>query len=197
MAQKGILTTADYLPQSEYDRLLECLHEERLYVWEMFCRLAYCCQLRCSDVLGLTWKDVLHRDHFYWKERKTGKTRKIDLNESVQVKFKEMYEHMQKPSLNQPIIYHERKKCAYTSQRVNQKLKEFRYRYKLQIKNFSSHTFRKTFGRMVWEKAGKTDEALLWLRKIFNHSDMRVTEVYIGIQQDEIATVYQMIDFSA
>lgn len=50
---------------------------------------------------------------------------------------------------------------------------------------------------MVWEKAGKTDEALLWLRKIFNHSDMRVTEVYIGIQQDEIATVYQMIDFSA
>ncbi len=197
MAQKGILTTADYLPQSEYDRLLECLHEEQLYVWEMFCRLAYCCQLRCSDVLNLHWKHILHRDHFYWKERKTGKTRKIDLNESVQAKFIEMYETMQKPDINKPIVYHAKKDKAYTGQMANLKLKEFRFRYKLQINNFSTHTFRKTFGRMVWEKAGKTDEALLWLRKIFNHSDIRVTEVYIGIQQDEISTVYKMIDFSA
>lgn len=197
MAQKGILTTADYLPQSEYDRLLERLHEEQLYVWEMFCRLAYCCQLRCSDVLDLKWKHILHRDHFYWKERKTGKTRKIDLNETVQAKLIEMYELMQSPEKDKPIVYNEKKNKAYTGQMVNLKLKEFRFRYKLQINNFSTHTFRKTFGRMVWEKAGKTDEALLWLRKIFNHSDIRVTEVYIGIQQDEIATVYQMIDFSA
>ena len=38
-----------------------------------------------------------------------------------------------------------------TIQCVNKKLKDFKYDYKVKIGNFSTHTFRKTFGRYVYE----------------------------------------------
>ena len=50
-----------------------------------------------------------------------------------------------------------------------------------------NHTFRKTFGRYVYESMGRTTEALILLSMILKHSSPQVTMVYLGIRQEEIA----------
>lgn len=195
MAQKGVFTTADYLPIEEYNRLLTCLHNDGLHVWEMFCVLAYCCQLRCSDVLNLKWSDILYREEFNCLEQKTKKTRRIELNESARAKISDMYVIMGKPDNSQSIMYNPKLKKTYSIQYANQMMKKFKYDYSLEIKNFSTHTFRKTFGRMFWEKTGKSSESIMILSNIFRHSNMKITEAYIGLRHEEISSAYKLIDF--
>lgn len=80
-----------------------------------------------------------------------------------------------------------------TIQYVNMKLKEFKYKYKLRIDNFSTHTFRKTFGRYVYDKSEHSAESLILLNKILNHSSIQVTKTYIGITQEEVAGIFASI----
>lgn len=82
-----------------------------------------------------------------------------------------------------------------TIQCVNQKLKDFKYKYRLKITNFSTHTFRKTFGRYVYDYNNHSAESLLLLNKILNHSSIQVTKTYIGITQEEIDGVFSSIKF--
>ena len=81
-----------------------------------------------------------------------------------------------------------------TIQYVNMKLKEFKYKYHLHIENFSTHTFRKTFGRYVYDTNNHSAESLILLNKILNHSSIAVTKTYIGITQEEVAGIYASIN---
>ncbi len=195
MAQKGVLTTADYLSEKHFNALIDGLHNDKLYTWELFCRIAFCCALRCSDVLALKWCDILDKNEIIVTEIKTGKTRKIPVNESVKHKIRQLYMLMGKPSTNQYIIYNPKSGTKYTIQTVNEKLKEFRVDYRIKIKNFSTHTFRKTFGRMVYEQSGKSAESLILLNTIFKHANIQTTKTYIGITQDEISGVFNHVNF--
>lgn len=82
-----------------------------------------------------------------------------------------------------------------TIQRVNQVLKEFKFKYKLDIHNFSTHTFRKTFGRYVYDQHNHSAESLLLLNKIFKHTSINITKTYIGITQEEIQSIFDSIQF--
>ena len=75
-------------------------------------------------------------------------------------------------------------------------LKTFRWKYRLPIRRISSHTFRKTFGRYVYDLMGRTMEALILLSMIFKHSSPQVTMVYLGIRQEEIEGVYNTIQLN-
>lgn len=74
---KGKLTTADYLPIEEFSYLIDCLHNDKEYIWELYCRLSFCTALRASDVLSLTWETILHKEYFDITEQKTKKSRRI------------------------------------------------------------------------------------------------------------------------
>lgn len=39
---KGQLTTADYLPIAEYNRLVRGLEKDGEYLWETYCWLSFC-----------------------------------------------------------------------------------------------------------------------------------------------------------
>jgi len=195
MAKKGILTAADYLTVEEFNGFMDNLRSDKEYTWELFCRIAFCCALRCSDVLRLQWSEVLDKDEIMVVERKTQKSRKIPVNKTVKIKIRELYVLLGGPVLSRPIIYNPRTKRKYTIQTVNEKLKYFRCRYRMKINRFSTHTFRKTFGRMVYEKSGKSGESLVLLSRIFRHSSIEITMVYIGITQDEIDGVFSLIKF--
>lgn len=82
-----------------------------------------------------------------------------------------------------------------TVQRVNQMLKVFKHKYRLNIENFSTHTFRKTFGRYVYDTNKHSAESLLLLNRILNHTSIQVTKAYIGITQDEINGIFNAIKF--
>jgi integrase len=192
---KGQLTTADYLSIEDYNQLVDGLHSEKKYLWELYCRLGFCTALRASDVLSLRWSDILGKDELGKMEGKTEKGRRIKLNNSVKKKIQELYDLLDKPLTTQPVIYNPRTGKAYTLGHINRLLKTFRFRYKLPIKAFSTHTFRKTFGRYVYESNGRSAESLILLNSIFRHSNLETTKIYIGLQQNDIDKVFNSIKF--
>lgn len=195
MAKKNQLTTSDYLKYSEYERLLECLHNDGLYQWEMYARASFCTACRASDVMRFKWGDLLDKASITVTEQKTGKTRIIPLNTSVQKKFKELYELMGRPDRKDFILHNDREDHSITIQHINRMLKTMKRKYRLDIQHFSTHTFRKTFGRFVYESYNRSAESLILLNKIFKHTSIAITKAYIGITQDEISSVFNSIHF--
>jgi len=192
---KGQLTTADYLTKEDFDRLMAGLHTDGYYVWELFCRLAFCAALRASDVLSLRWKDILDVDCIGKLERKTQKGRQIKLNASVRSKLSELYNLLGSPDRELPVVCNPKTKKPYSLEYINRLLKTFSVRYRLHVKAFSTHTFRKTFGRYVYENANKSAESLILLNTIFRHTSIEITKRYIGIRQDEINEIFNSIKF--
>ena len=97
------------------------------------------------------------------------------------------------PDKSLPLIANPRLAKAYSREHINRMLKRFRFRYKLPVRNFSTHTFRKTFGRYVWDSMGRSMEALTLLCLIFKHASIQTTMIYLGIRQDEINSVFHGI----
>lgn len=176
MAKKNQLTTSDPLIYSEYLRLLDCLHKDGKYLWEMYARLSFCTACRVSDVLEFKWNDILGKSAIIVTEQKTGKTRRIPFNPSVQQKFNELYKLLDYPDLKDYVFRSRGKNTPLTAQRVNQALKGFKEKYNLDIKHFSTHTFRKTFGRYVYDTQNHSAESLILLNKIFKHHSIQITK---------------------
>jgi integrase len=194
MAKKNQLTTSDHLPYEEFTRLLACLHRDGKYRWEMYARLSFCTACRVSDTLRFKWRDILGMSSVTIVEQKTGKPRRIPFNPSVQKSFDELWKLLGCPDKNDYIMPSNRGDRPVTVQYVNQQLKVFKEQYHLKIENFSTHTFRKTFGRFVYDSNNHSAESLMLLNKILNHSSIQVTKTYIGITQEEVDGLYASIN---
>lgn len=194
MAKKNQLTKSDYLPMSEFKKLLKELHKDKKYIWELYARLSFCTVLRCSDVLSLTWHDIWNRCSLTVTEKKTGKTRKIPFNLQTQERIDEAYLLMKRPNPNELIFYNKKTRKPFTIQYINQMAKRWKEKYDLNIDHFSTHTFRKTFGRYVYDTSKDKSEALILVNSILNHSTIDVTKVYIGLRQDEVNSVFNSIN---
>lgn len=193
MSIQGRITSAEPLEYDDFIRLLSGLHEDGNYLWELYCCISFCTACRISDVLSMTWRDVLEKDALHKMEQKTGKTRQIPMNNNVRQRIAELYRLLGSPDKRLPITGNTHTLKPYTKQHINKMLKVFRIRYRLPIKRFSSHTFRKTFGRYVYETMGRTMEALILLSMIFKHSSPQTTMIYLGIRQEEIDRIYNTI----
>ena len=177
---KGQLTTADYLPIAEYNRLVRGLEKDGEYLWETYCWLSFCTACRASDVRTLRWKDILGKSTMTRIEQKTKKNRFL-------------YEMLGQPSPEQYIFLSPRTGKPYSLEYINRLLKVFKVRYRLPIRAFSTHTFRKTFGRYVYELMGRSAEGLILLNQIFRHSNLETTRRYIGLAQEDIDKVFDSI----
>lgn len=155
--------------------------------------------LRISDSLTLRWSDVVDRDKIEIVEQKTGKIRTIRLNPAYTAIAKECYDAL---CIESPGEYIARS-CQnggtthITRQRVNQIIRNIKKTY-LPGRNlvFSSHTFRKTFGRRVYEnecRKGRGETALMLLAEVFGHSNTNITKRYLGIRKEEILSVYDIL----
>ncbi len=196
MSAKNSITTADAMSYEDYQKFLSGLHRDGRYNWEMFCMVAFSTGCRSSDVLNLRWLDVVGKEQLTVCEKKTGKVRRIPFSPSVQRSFKKVWEAAGMPNKTEYIMKSDTAPDKpYTIQHVNRKLKMMKFRYRINIGNFSTHTFRKTFGRYIYDTKGRTPESLMLLCQIFKHSNPRTTMVYLGITQKEINDVYSTIRF--
>ena len=191
MAKAGISTRSEALEIKDFRRLIDGLHNDEEYRWELFCVLSYSLALRISDVLNLKWQDLLGRDHCTVEEIKTKKIRRIPLEEATLAKVAELHILMGRPTVSEHIFLNRKKGVVYTPQYVNQKLKQFRVWYRLPIRNFSSHTFRKTFGRQVYNTNGQSEHSILLINRALRHSSIDTTIVYLGLKQDEVNGIYK------
>lgn len=192
MSAKGSITTADFLPFTEYQRLLHCLDDDNEYKWSLYCTLSFCFGLRVSDILRLTWERVLDRKGLIVEEKKTKKVKSIPIAEDAQSKILEVYQKLGCPKKSE-YIFKNRDGGFISTQYINRLVKTWIAKYNLSISNFSTHTFRKTFGRYVYETKGRTEESLIILMHIFRHADIRTTKIYIGLTNDEVGDIFSSI----
>ena len=112
----------------------------------------------------------------------------------MQTRIEELYIILKKPNPNGLIFQSPVTGLPYTIQYLNRIMKTWKDKYKIDIGNFSTHTFRKTFGRYVYDNSENKSESLLLLNRILNHSSIEITKVYICIREDEINSVFDSIN---
>lgn len=195
MSRKGTLTSADYFQYDEFKRLVDCLVKDGQHIWAFYCLLSFCLGLRSSDVRKLKWQDVLNKRSVIVTEQKTGKTKGIPIGQNTADHISKMFALAGEPNLDTYIFCTSRAKenTPVTIQYVNRIAKTWKAKYKLNIGNFSTHTFRKTFGRYVYEKRNRSTDALIELNRIFRHANLQTTLIYIGITDDNIYGVFDSI----
>ena len=176
-----------------FRKLLDALEKDGEYLWATYCWLSFCTTFRASDVRTLRWKDVLNRNQLVKTEKKTRKSRIVKFSRYVQEKTRHLYGLQGSPDVENLIFMNPQTGNPYSLEYINRLLKVFRVRYRIPIHAFSTHTFRKTFGRYVYEMMGRSAEALILLNQIFRHSNLETTRRYIGLAQEDIDKVFNSI----
>lgn len=195
MSQKHSYTTADYLPWDTMLNLTHRLFKDGKYRMSLLVACGCFFGLRISDLLSLSWEQILG-ESFTLNEKKTGKYREIKVNAGVQEHIRECYQSLDIKDPHEKCFLN-RYGDVISIQRINVVLKEIKVKYMLKdIQHFSTHSFRKTFGRKVVEMAGENSEmALIKLGEIFNHTSPSITRRYLGLRQQELREVYDTLSF--
>lgn len=140
--------------------------------------------MRIGDLLNITFTQLKQKE-FTITEEKTGKKRTLQINDNIKDALK-YFENDLKYELNgHPFT--SQKGSVYSSQHINRLIKKY---FPSKSLVYSSHSLRKSFGRRVWDNNKNSDEALIKLSEIFNHSSVSITRKYLGIRAEEIRDVY-------
>lgn len=195
MALKGQYTTADALKWEEMINLVHRLYRDGDYRMSLLIATQCMWGLRIGDELKLTWNDILSKDEIVVIEQKTGRRRAIRVNKDLKKHIEDCYRALGSPEQSEPIFL-SRLGTTYSREWVNMRLKEYKVKYRLTIKSYSSHSHRKTFGRHIVEKAGVyAERALIKLSEIFSHSSCEITRRYLGLKAEEIGELYESLEF--
>ena len=190
MGLLGQKTKADFIEWEKLQTLILKLERDNEKKFALLISIGIYSGLRISDILTLRWADVIEKDVIELYEKKTNKYRKIKINNSL----REIIERL-KPgniSTDDLIFLNRFNKSAFSCQYVNRRLKEIAEKYKITKtpENIKSHSFRKSFGRRVFENNDNSEKSLIFLSEMFNHSNIKTTKIYLGIREKEIFDIY-------
>jgi integrase len=195
MSKKLSITTADYLEWNQAMNLIRNLYNDGNYKMSLLIACGSFWGIRISDLLAIKWVQVYNKDEFSITEKKTRKNREIKINAQLKRHISDCYEKIN-PRTFEEFIFTSQKGSVYSIQRINVILKDLKVRYNLKIKNFSSHSLRKCFGREIFNRSAENAElALVKLSQLFNHSNPAVTRRYLGISQKELMETYDVLSF--
>ena len=201
MAKKGIKTKTSPMSWEQFQTLtgkmandiehLSLSNKKKVQLSKFYLLINIGCYmgLRLSDILSLTWEDILDRDTLDIVEQKTKKQRQLTINGKLKSIIKKYKEFIQPDTINEKVFTNSHGQ-VFSRQYINRKLKNIFKEYKIKVDNPSSHTLRKTFGLRVYEMNFKSDDALITLSEIFNHSNTSITRKYIGLQGKKIENIY-------
>lgn len=195
MSLKNSNTTADYIEWDAMVDLVHRLYNDKMYRFSLLVGCGSFFGLRVSDLRSLTWQQLLGGTHLSLIEKKTGKRRDIKINAAFQRHIRDCYNALNIEHADEFCFLNSRGNVIST-QSINRELKAIKARYNLDVEHFSTHSFRKTFGRKVVDSAGERSEmALIKLSEIFNHSSPMITRRYLGLRAQELEEVYNSLHF--
>ena len=196
MSAKGTYTTAEPLDWDEAISLMNRLFKDGNYRISLLVGCGIFFGLRISDLLRLTWHELLDEDTFIIHEQKTGKRRIIKVNDTFKrTIILPCYEKLRIKKLDEPVFLSKIGQ-PYTADRLNVMFKGVLVKYRLSIKRFSTHSLRKTFAKRVYTMAGnRSEDALVRLSEMLGHSSTAITRKYIGLTQQVMADTYDMLAY--
>jgi integrase len=195
MSKKYSNTTADHLEWNEAMNLVRKLYDDNRITLSLYIACSCFFGLRASDTLSLHWVDLLDKDEFELVEKKTLKKRNIKINQQLKRHISDCYDKI-KPIDQHDFMFISQKGTVFSIQRLNIILKDLKKQYNLKVKNFSSHSLRKSFGREIFNRSAENAElAIVKLSHLFNHSNPSVTRRYLGISQKELLDTYDVLSF--
>ena len=137
--------------------------------------------MRRGGVRAVAAHSASRRKYWLKEKKKTQKRRTITLSQSLKNDIRKTYNQLQPPM--DGFIF------QYSLQHTNVLLKEGGKDCKIRNKNISTHSFRKSGGRYVWNSFGCSDESLIKLSLLLNHSSTSITRRYLSIQKEEIEDI--------
>ncbi|PKB18346.1 tyrosine-type recombinase/integrase [Flavobacterium sp. 5] len=188
MALKGQKTTSDFLEWNKMQTIVLKLERDNDLKFALLIATGSYIGLRISDLLQLRWNQVLHEELFTITEKKTKKIRKVTINPELQIILKRLFIQLEAKETDLMFVNRFGEK-PFSIQYVNSKLKDIFTKYSVRGQ-YSSHFMRKTLGRRVWEVNKYSDQALLLLSQLFNHTSVSTTKIYLGIREQEISNLY-------
>ena len=193
MALKGQKTVTGFIPWDNLMQLILKLQRDREYKFCLLISIGCFTGLRISDIQALRWSDILEKDVISLDEKKTKKNRKIKINADLKEIIIKCYALMKSPPIENFVLVNKYGTKPIRIQWVNEKLKRLFKEYGIKCANASSHTLRKTFGRRIWELNNYSEKSLVLLSEIFNHSNVQITKRYLGIKEEELFDIYDML----
>jgi len=138
--------------------------------------------LRIGDVINLKVKDIKDKGYLDITEQKTKKAKHFLLNSQLKDELNDYIRRMNDDDYLFPSrqIKADGTKCYISRIQAYRILTDSAKR--VGIKDFSTHSLRKTFGWFYYQKTHDVAK----LMDIFNHSSQTVTLIYIGVHQAEI-----------
>jgi len=171
------------------------LKQDKLYRDYLLITVGCYFGLRIGDLLSIRWVDVIDKEELVLTEQKTKKIRRITINPNVTNALNFcLHEQKSKNAFDEnDFIFCNRWRGQLTISYINKRLKFIFKKYNVVVRNASSHTLRKTFGKRIYEADARSERALVYLSEIFSHSSVSTTRKYIGITQEAIADMYMSL----
>ena len=187
-------TTTTSMEWDQFKSLISKLERDGEYKFCLLISVGVFTGLRVSDLLQLKFNQFIGTEFLNIIEKKTKKDRRIKINSDLKYIVERIKLKMNIADDDQFIFLNKYGTKPIDKSYVNVKLKELFKKYDINLEgNVSSHLFRKTLGNRALKLNNYTNESIILLMELFNHSSPITTKRYLGVRNSEIESIYDSL----
>lgn len=178
----------------QFKSLISKLERDGEYKFCLLVAMGVFTGLRISDLLQIKFNQFIETEFLNIVEKKTKKDRKIKINSDLKEMVERIKLKMNFTDDEQYIFVNKYGTKPIDKSYVNVKLKELFKKYDIHLEgNVSSHLFRKTLGNRALKLNNYSNESMVLLMELFNHSSPITTKRYLGVRNSEIESIYDSL----
>lgn len=194
MSLQGQKTTTTSMEWDQFKSLISKLERDSEFKFCLLISVGVFTGLRVSDLLQLKFNQFVGTDFLDIIEKKTKKDRRIKINTDLKDIIERIKIKMIVTDDDQFIFINKYGTKPIDKSYVNVKLKELLHKYDIHLEgNVCSHTFRKTLGNRALKLNNYSNESIILLMELFNHSSPITTKRYLGVRSSEIESIYDSL----
>jgi hypothetical protein len=177
MSRKGITNVSSPLPWDECMRLIKGLYEKGDISLSLFVAISVNTGLKGGDVRKMRWSDILLADFV------ESNGIKVKISDKLKIFAKKCYDASGAENIHSRCVISQ-KKTTFSMQRINIILKDLKEEYNLHCENFSTMSFRKSFGIQYLSTTSHFYGGLSLLQNYFGHAYLAITCEFLGLGSD-------------